>query len=90
MDLEMIINCKIPCVWMPTRDKILRLLSLLMWVTLLVLLVRIETAEVVKFFASSYIAMVFLIGGLLTAWPHYRKAAFRCLGIKHPIVPRPE
>lgn len=79
MDLEMIINCKVPCVWMRTRDKILHLLSLLMWVTLLVLLFRIETAEVVKFFSSFYIAMVFLVGGLLVAWSHYRKTAFRFL-----------
>lgn len=82
MDLEMIINCKVPCVWMRTRDKILHLLSLLMWVTLLILLFRIETAEVVKFFSSFYIAMVFLIGGLLAAWSHYRKAAFRFLAKK--------
>lgn len=79
MDLEMIINCKVPCIWMRTRDKILHLLSLWMWVALLVMLFRIETAEVVKFFSSFYIGMVFLVGGLLAAWSHYRKTAFRLL-----------
>lgn len=77
MELEMIINCKVACGWMRIRDKILYFLSLLLWITLLGLLFELETAEVVKFFSSFYIGMVFLVGGLLLAWSHYRKTVFR-------------
>lgn len=79
MELEMIINCKVPCVWMRTRDQILQLLSLAMWSALIVLLFRIESFEWVKFISSLYIAMVILVSGLIMAWSHYRKIVFQFL-----------
>ena len=76
MDFEMIINCKITCVWMRVRDKILHLVSFFLWAILLTVLFRIEAKELLNFITSFYLAMVFLVCGLLLTWSHYQKSVF--------------
>ena len=82
MNSEMIINCRAPCIWMRVRDKILYFISLLLWVTLLPLLFRVEISELIYFFTSFYLAMVLLVSMLLVAWSHYKKTVFRSLAKK--------
>ncbi len=82
MDTKMIINCRAPCVWTRLRDKILYLLSLLLWTTLLLLLFRVEISELVYFFTSFYLVMVLLVTVLLVAWSHYRKTVFHFFATK--------
>lgn len=82
MDLEIIINCRVTCAWMRMRDNLLVLFSGLLWATLLVVLLRIEAQEFLSFIASFYLAMVFLVSGLLLAWSQYRKSVSQFISKK--------
>ena len=82
MDLEMIINCRVTCMWMRMRDGLLLLFSGLLWATLLVVLFRIEVQEFLGFISSFYLAMVFLVTGLLLSWSQYRKSISRLVSKK--------
>lgn len=79
MDFEMIINCKVRCIWTRMRDNLFFILSLALWGTLIALFVRMDAVEVIQFFSSFYLVMVFIVGGLLLAWSQYRKTVFRYL-----------
>lgn len=79
MDFEMIINCKVRCIWTRMRDNLFVVLSLGMWATLVVLFFRMDAVEVIQFFSSFYLAMVFIVGTLLLTWSQYCKTVFRYL-----------
>lgn len=79
MDFEMIINGKVRCIWTRMRDNLFVILSLALWVTLVVLFIRMDTVDVIQFFSSFYLVMVFIVGGLLLAWSQYCKTVFRNL-----------
>lgn len=83
MESEMIIYCKAQSAWMRARDKLLYCVSILLWVALLSVLLRLEAQEILKFISSFYLAMVFSVAGLLFGWSRYRKSIFRIITRKY-------
>lgn len=79
MESEMIIYCKATNLWIRARDYLLYSLSLLLWAALLSTMLRMKPGEILLFFSSFYLVMLFLVTGLIFGWSRYRKSIFRII-----------